>query len=167
MDSPIFDDWTLRNENYYRSRCRTYKFLLIFLSISLAFSLVITVLYWYPIIAVLIFGVVLVALYLEWLKTKNHHLRIYEDSICITNRFGKEERYVVDYKSCTLVLKKSFQRSGGIWLLFYDSEKRLICGYEDMINHATYYGGTPTNWETAVMELDMPIIDENCILKNR
>ena len=167
MDKLIFDDWLLRSEKVYNSRCKEYKFVFVFVLIALTLSLVLTIIYWHPVVFLLLFLLSLIAGVFEWLKIKNNHLRIYEGVICITDRFGREKSYTVDYKSCTLVLKKSANRSGGIWLLFYDKEQKLICKYEDMINHASYYGAVPTDWEQAVMDLQIKIVDEGCILKNR
>jgi hypothetical protein len=167
MGNLVFDDWLLRNEQAYNSRCRAYKFISVFSLIVLLITLVLTFLYWDPVVFLLLFLLNLAVVSLEWLKIKNHHLRIYENTICITDRFGREKSYTVDYKSCTLALKKSASRSGGIWLLFYDKEQKLICKYEDMINHASYYGAVPTDWEQAVMDLQIPVADEGWILKNR
>ena len=167
MGQLIFDDWALREENAFRSRRTAYIVVMSILLVGLALVFVLTLIYWYPLLYFVILLFSLGCVLLEWLKVKNHHLRIYENAIHITDRFGREKTYSVDYQACTLVLKKSVQRGGGIWLRFFDCNKKLICAYEDMLNHATYYGGTPTAWEQAVMELKMQIIDENYILKNR
>lgn len=167
MEQPVFDDWAVRNEQVSISRQKGYRFILSFFLALLLFFLVLTAFYWYMILVFSVFCLVFVTLFLEWLKVKNHHLRIYEDKICIVDRFGREKVYPVEYRCCTLVLKVPATRSGGVRLLFYDREKRKICKYEDMINWGAFYGATPTAWEQALMELPMTIVDKGWILKNR
>lgn len=167
MDKLVFDDWVLRDQQVYRSRCRTYKCLFVFMLILMIFSLVMTFIYWYPVVFFLLFLLSLIVGIFEWLKIKKHHLMIYENAICITDRFGREKTYSVEFSSCTLILKQSTNRSGGIWLLFYDKNQKRICRYEDMLNHGAPYGAPLTDWERALMDLQIPIVDEGYILKNR
>lgn len=167
MERPIFDDWAVRSEKAFASRRRDYRVVFALLIVIWLGFLVVSIFYWYAILAFAMWCLVIVTIYLEWLKVKNHHLRIFESKICIVDRFGREKVYPVEYRNCTLVLKGPAGRSGGVRLLFIDNNKRKICQYEDMLNYGAFYGAPLTAWEQAVMELPMTLVDEGSILKNR
>ncbi len=167
MEQPIFDDWVVRNETAYGSRRRTYQIILALFLLFCVTFLILSLFYWYCILAFAVWSLVIVTIYLEWLKVKNHHLRILEDKICIVDRFGRQKIYPAECRSCTVVLKRPAYRSGGIRLLFLDQNKRKICMYEDMINHGSYDGVPPTAWEQAIMALPMTVVDKGYLLKNR
>lgn len=166
MEQPIFDDWAVRNEQVFISRRKGYRFVLCFFLVLLLFFLVLTAFYWYLIVVFAVWSLAFITIFLEWLKVKNHHLRIFEDKICLADRFGREKVYPVECRNCTLVLKGPTGRSGGIKLLFYDRNKKKICKYEDMINGWTVYGESAA-WEQAVLALPMTVVDQGFILKNQ
>ena len=59
------------------------------------------------------------------------------------------------------------RRSGGILVLFYDKNHRMICKYEDMLNRAAPYGFEKTIWEKSLEQLGVEIIDITEIIKNK
>lgn len=162
----VFDDWQVREKNVFETRKKEYIFCLISIIVLTAISFVATILEWYLCIMLILVIICLFVFCLEWLKIKNNHLVIAEDTIYITNRFNKTKEYIVDYKDCKLELKKSVKRGGGKWLKFYGADNKLICKYEDMLNNASDYGSEPTKWEKSIKGLNIRIIDKEQIFKN-
>ena len=75
--------------------------------------------------------------------------------------------YKVHIHELTLELGYSFnRRSGGIVMKFYDTNRRLICKYEDMFNRAASKKKKKTNWENNLERLGIKIIDTSGIIKN-
>ena len=50
---------------------------------------------------------------------------------------------------------------------FYDTNNNFICRYEDMLNFAAPLGEKNTNWEEAILNLKIKIIDDFEIIKNK
>ena len=170
----VFDDWTVRNREYYVSRCNTYKFLffmcLFFTLIIMACSVYMFFAYidtWFATVPFLIlFIIVDVSIYFEWLLVKNNHLVIKSSSIEITNLFNKTKEYIVNYKECELVLKPTFQIKNGIRLTFIDTSGRKVCTYVDMINKGSLLGFPLNDWEKALKSLGIRLIDKGYVFKN-
>ena len=105
---------------------------------------------------------------LEWLKIKNSHLIIKSNQIIVTNRFKKTTAFNIDLNNLVIQLSHSFNlRSGGIVMKFYDMNNNLICKYEDMLNFAAPLGEKNTYWEQAILALNVKIIDDFEIIKNK
>ena len=105
---------------------------------------------------------------LEWLKIKNSHLIIKSNQIIVTNRFKKTTAFNIDLNNLVIKLSHSFNlRSGGIVMKFYDMNNNLICKYEDMLNFAAPLGEKNTCWEQAILALNVKIIDDFEIIKNK
>ena len=102
-----------------------------------------------------------IVLLLDYWKVKNNHLVITKEAIYITNKYKETKEYLLDYKECTLEIRKSLKRGGGIWLKFYDKNGELLLKYEDMLNSPTMYGGRLLPWGEAIKSLQIPIVDKN------
>lgn len=162
----VFDDWNVRDLQQYKSRIKDYKFLSYMFLVFDIVLLIAGCFNWYAFVGLFFLALVEFGVYLEWLKTKNYHLIIKENSIEITNRFKKTVVYDVDYSKCSLILTNNFARGGGIYLTFVDSNNKKICRYEDMINNASYLNNPLNSWEKGLKSLGIPIIDEQYIFKN-
>ena len=49
---------------------------------------------------------------------------------------------------------------------FYNTNGKLVCKYEDMINTAAPWGQEQTNWEKGLKGLNIKITDVERIIKN-
>ena len=163
----LFDDWKTRQEGALNSRRRGYIVCIIFISILLLGSCI-GVFFEVALIVPLVISVIVFAvILLEWCKVKNNHLIIKSNEIQVTNRFDRTTYYKVHIHELTLELGYSFnRRSGGIVMKFYDTNRRLICKYEDMFNRAASFGFEKTNWENNLERLGIKIIDTSGIIKN-
>ena len=159
----VFDDWIYRSETTVKQRKKDYFIcfvplwtLAIISILGMFFSL-------YAIIPLVLAIFVNIVLLFEYWKVKNNHLIITKEAIYITNRFNVTKKHLLDYKKCSLEIKKSAKRGGGIWLKFYDKKGTLLLKYEDMLNSPTMYGGKLLPWGEAIKSLQIPIVDKNDI----
>ena len=157
----IFDDWSYRHENSLKNRKKDYIICAIPLSMLMLISLVGIFFSLYSLIAFMLSIGVNLAIIFEYLKVKNNHLIITEKIISVTNRFNVTKNFEVDYKDCSLEVKPSIKRSGGLWLKFFDKNGKLLLKYEDMLNTPTMYGGKLLPWGEAIKSLQIPIIDKS------
>jgi len=157
----IFDDWSYRHENSLKNRKRDYIICAIPLSMLAVISLVGIFLSVYSLIAFMLAIGINLAILFEYLKIKHNHLIITPQNISVTNRFNVTRMYEVDYKACTLEIKPSLKRGGGLWLIFFDKNGKLLLKYEDMLNTPTMYGGKMLPWGEAIRSLQIPIIDKS------
>ena len=163
----LFDDWAVRNKQAYNFRRRTYQIVISLFLVFWLLFLVITIWEWTAVFPLSGWTLVIVTIYWEWLKVKNHHLVIKTDKIEITNRVNKTTIYHTDIGALSLVLAHSFnRRSGGIIMKFYNTNGKLVCKYEDMINTAAPWGQEQTNWEKGLKGLNIKITDVEGIIKN-
>ncbi len=162
----IFDDWDVREKGIYQSRKKQYSICFTGIIILNIILIIAAFFEWYFCFMLVISLIGMLWMVLEWLKVKNNHLVITQDAIYITNRFKKEFGYKIYYKKCKLEIKSSVKRGGGLFLKFYDSNDKLICKYEDMLNYVSGYKEKSTKWEKAVKSLNIPIIDKNEVFKN-
>ena len=165
--SLLFDDWSVRPEGVLKRRKIQYIF--DFVIIGILFLLCVIGMFFHLgcIVLLVLSVIVYISILLEWLKIKNNHLIITKDQIEITNRFHKTKIYPLEIHESSIELRHSFDyRSGGIVMLFYDKNHQVICKYEDMFNHASPYGAKKTNWENALVNLGVKIIDPTEIIKN-
>ena len=155
----VFDDWIYRPKNILTSIKKDYFlcFIPIWMFTLISFVSVLFEIYLIFIFALAIFANIV--LVFQYLKIKNNHLVITDNSIYVTNRFNKTKKYDINYKECVLEIKKSIKRSGGIWMKLYDKNKKLLLKYEDMINTPTMYGGKLLPFGVAIKLLEIPIID--------
>jgi len=163
----VFDDWLYRSENAIKRRKKEYFICLIpvcilnlMCLIGLFFSLCVLVVF------VLAIWVDIVLL-LEYLKIKNQHLVITEQAIYVTDRFHITKKYLLDYKDCSLELRQSVKRGGGIWLKFYNKNGKLLLKYEDMLNRPARYDGKILPLGEAIKSLQIPLIDKNDLFRSR
>ena len=163
----LFDDWNVRAEGVLKRRKIQYIFASVPIGILFVLS-VIGMFFHLACIVPLVLSVIgYMSILLEWLKIKNNHLIIIKTQIEITNRFHKTKIYPLEIQELTIELRHSFNyRSGGIVMLFYDKNHQVICKYEDMFNHASPYGVQKTNWENALANLGVKIMDPTEIIKN-
>ena len=163
----LFDDWAVRNKQVYISRRKTYQIVISIFLVFWLFFLVLTIWEWAAVFALPVWTLVIATIFGEWLKVKNNHLVIKTDKIEITNRVNKTTIYHTDIGALSLVLAHSFnRRSGGIIMKFYNTNGKLVCKYEDMINTAAPWGQEQTNWEKGLKELNIKITDAEGIIKN-
>ena len=163
----LFDDWAVRNKQVYISRRKTYQIVISIFLVFWLFFLVLTIWEWAAVFALPVWTLVITTIFGEWLKVKNNHLVIKTDKIEITNRAKKTTIYHTDISELSLVLAHSFdRRSGGIIMKFYNTNGKLVCKYEDMINTGAPWGQEQTNWEKGLRGLNIKITDVEGIIKN-
>lgn len=163
----LFDDWAVRRANAFKRRKLDSVICAVPIAFLALFSVFVMVFITFSAIFILALAlVVALCVWMQWLKIKNNHLIIMKDLVIITDRFGREKRYPILLGQCRLLLRHSYDRSGGIWLKFYDQEDRLICKYEDMLNHASGYGLEQTDWEKALKALNIKIDNQYWVFKN-
>ena len=163
----LFDDWSVRAKGVLKHRKNQYIVISVLIGILFVLSVIGMFFHLGCIVPLVLSVIVHISSLLEWLKIKNHHLIIKKDKIEITNRFHKTKIYPLEVHELTIKLRHSFNyRSGGIVMLFYDKNRQVICKYEDMFNHASPYGAKKTNWENALVNLGVKIMDPTEIIKN-
>ncbi len=159
----VFDDWIYRSETTVKQRKKDYFICFVPLWILAIISILGMFFSLYAIIPLVLAIFVNIVLLFEYWKVKNNHLIITKEAIYITNRFNVTKKHLLDYKKCSLEIKKSVKRGGGIWLKFYDKKGTLLLKYEDMLNSPTMYGGKLLPWGEAIKSLQIPIVDKNDI----
>ena len=157
----VFDDWMYRHPNSLKQRRIDYFLCAIPLCILTLVSIIGVFFTLYAGLFLLLAIWSDVVVLLEYLKVKNNHLIITKEAIYITNKFNMTNEYLLDYKECSLEIRKSLKRGGGIWLKFYDKNGKFLLKYEDMLNSPTMYGGKLLPWGEAIKSLQIPIVDKN------
>ena len=157
----VFDDWMYRHPNSLKQRMKDYFLCAIPLCMLTLVSIIGMFFSLYVGCFLLLAICSNVVVLLEYLKVKNNHLIITKEAIYVTNRFKVTNEYLLDYRECSLEIRKSFKRGGGIWLKFYDKNGKLLLKYEDMLNSPTMYGGKLLPWGESIKSLQIPIVDKN------
>lgn len=164
----LFDDWTTRYDGTLKFRKRQYVVGIVCTSFLLLVSLIGIFFEVGMLFFLFISSIAFASVNLEWLKIKNSHLIIKSNQIMVTNKFNKTTVYNIDLNNLVVKLSHSFNlRSGGIVMKFYDMNNNFICKYEDMLNFAAPLGEKNTNWEEAILNLKIKIIDDFEIIKNK
>lgn len=137
----VFDDWLYRPKALIKQKKAEYLVFFILLWILFLASVIGMLFSLYSLLFLSLSICANIGLMLEYLKIRNHHLVITDQAIYMTNRFNKTKKYLLNYKDCSLEIKESVKRGGGIWMKFYDPKGTLLLKYEDMLNTPTMYGG--------------------------
>lgn len=157
----VFDDWVYRPDLSIKQRKKEYLICFIPLWMLILVSVIGVFFSLYSLLFLVLAIYANLILLLEYLKIKNNHLIITEHAIYVTNRFNVTKKYLLNYKDCSLEIKKSIKRGGGIWMKFYDKKGNFLLKYEDMLNTPTMYGGKLLPWGEAIKSLQIPLVDKN------
>lgn len=164
----LFDDWKVRREGIFNCRKKEYGVCFVCIGGLCLLSVIGMIFHWSCVVFLVLSSVVYLFVWLEWLKIKNNHLVIKSNQIEVANRFNKTTIYKCQGDELAIELRHSFnRRSGGILMLFYDKDKRIVFKYEDMLNQAAPYGLEKTNWEKGLENSGIKIMDPMEIIKNK
>lgn len=163
----VFDDWLYRPEDAIKRRKKAY--FICFIPVCIL-NLMCLIGLFFSLYVLFCFALAIwvdIVWLLEYLKIKNQHLVITEHAIYVTDRFHVTKKYLLDYKDCSLELKQSVKRGGGVWLKFYDKNGQLLLKYEDMLNRPARYDGKILPFGEAIKSLQIPLADKDDLFRLR